>query len=74
MHVSQKRLYVNADKTEVVDESSPEAAFLLVGVGSEIDGETLTRLGLTPDDLLEAKAEATEGDETPKPAAPKRKR
>lgn len=35
-------VFVNADKTAIVDGSSPDAAFLLVGTGSRVPGELLS--------------------------------
>lgn len=34
-------VFVNADKTAIVDGSSPDAAFLLVGTGSRVPAELL---------------------------------
>lgn len=46
MYRSDRRLYVNSDRTAVVPEGSPEAAFLLVGEGGEVDDAEAKRLGL----------------------------
>lgn len=43
---SDKRLYVNADRSKVVSEDSPEAAYLLVSEGGEIPEEEAKRYGL----------------------------
>lgn len=43
---SDRALYLNADKSEVVEEGSPDAAFLLVGAGSEIDDADAAKYGL----------------------------
>jgi hypothetical protein len=45
-YMAQRRLYVNADRTKVVPEDSPEAAFLLAPEGDEVDDETAERLQL----------------------------
>lgn len=47
MHTLATRTYVNRDSTKVVDEGSPDAAFLLGNEGDEISAETAERLGLT---------------------------
>jgi hypothetical protein len=41
-----KRLYVNADKSKVVEEDSPEAAYLLVGAGGTVTDEMAKQYGL----------------------------
>lgn len=45
-HTLGTRTYVNADSTKVVDEGSPDAAYLLGNEGDEISDETAARLGL----------------------------
>jgi hypothetical protein len=62
---SDKRLYVNADKSKVVDEDSPEAAYLLVGAGGSVSDEDAKKYGLKkqakaeePEAKVEAKVEA----------------
>lgn len=47
MFTSTKRLYLNADKSKVVEEGSAEAAFLLVAAGAEIPLEEAEKYGLT---------------------------
>lgn len=44
---SDKRLYVNADRSKVVDEGSAEAAYLLVTEGGELPDEDAKRYDLT---------------------------
>jgi hypothetical protein len=41
-----KRLFVNADKSKIVEEGSADAAFLLVGEGQEISDEDAEKYGL----------------------------
>lgn len=53
---AKNRIFVNADKSKVVDEGSPEAAFLLVGEGGEVSDEDIEKYGLKKSDLMEAKA------------------
>jgi hypothetical protein len=45
--VSDKKLFLNADKSAVVDEDSPDAAFVLVGEGGTVSHEDAERYGLT---------------------------
>lgn len=45
-YVSDKRLYVNKDKSRVVEESDPEAAYLLVAEGSELSDADAEKYGL----------------------------
>lgn len=44
--ISDKRLYLNVDKSKVVAEDSPDAAFLLVGEGGEVSDEDAKTYGL----------------------------
>jgi hypothetical protein len=37
--ISNARLWLNADKSAVVEDGSPDAAFLLCGVGGQISDE-----------------------------------
>jgi hypothetical protein len=48
---AKKRLYLTADKCQVVEEGSTAAAFLLAGQGSLISTEHVARYGLH--DLVE---------------------
>lgn len=71
---SDKRLYHTADKSRLVEESDPEAAFLFVASGQTVSDEDAKKYGLEApaapaepkanDDDAEAKADA-------KPAATK---
>ena len=45
---AEKTIYLNRDKTKVVREDSPDAAFLLVRAGSEISNAEAQRYGLLP--------------------------
>jgi len=45
--VSDRKLFLNADKSAVVDEDSPDAAFVLVGEGGTVSHEDAERYGLT---------------------------
>ncbi len=44
--IANKNLYLNRDKTAVVAEDSPDAAFLLAGKGTEISPEAAAKYGL----------------------------
>lgn len=60
--VSDRRLYVTADKSEVVEEGDEKAAFLLVGEGGVVSEEDANRYGLRlqehqPKSLLEMEKE-----------------
>jgi hypothetical protein len=43
---AEKRLYVNADRSKVVEEDSGEAVFLLAAEGAELTDEEVKRYGL----------------------------
>lgn len=56
---SDKEMCLNADKSAVVDCDSPEARFVLVGVGGTVSAEDAERLGLSaPAAESEGKAKA----------------
>ena len=58
MFVSDRRLYLNSDKSRIVEEDSPEATFLLVGKGGALDDSTAQQYGLIglPQPLLASSA------------------
>ena len=43
--IADRRLYLTADKSRLVEEGSPEAAFLYCTPGHEVNEEELRRLG-----------------------------
>jgi hypothetical protein len=45
--VTDRKLWLTADKSEVVEDGDPRAAFLLASAGKEIDAETAERYGLS---------------------------
>lgn len=47
MFISDRRIFVTADRTRIVDESDPEATFLLVAKGGSLDDATAAQYGLT---------------------------
>jgi len=46
MYESERALYLNADKTKVVEEGDPEAAYLLVAAGGKLHIEDAERYGI----------------------------
>jgi hypothetical protein len=57
---SDKRLYLNADKTKVVEEDAADAAYLFAGVGDEVSDEDAKQYGLKAPkrtEVTEVKAE-----------------
>jgi hypothetical protein len=63
---SDKRLYVNADRSKIVEEDSPEAAYLLVGEGGQVSDEDAKKYGLKAP-KAEAKAEEPESKQVAEP-------
>lgn len=61
---SDRALYLNADKTEVLEEGDPNAAYLLVGAGSELDDSEAAKYGLKSAPKQEDKQAAPEGDKS----------
>lgn len=51
MWQSDRRLWLNADKSQVVEDGDPDAAFLLVSAGGAIDSAEAERLGIRKRDL-----------------------
>jgi hypothetical protein len=47
-YVTKERLWLNADKSRVVKDGDPEAAFLLASPGKEVPAEDVERYGLAP--------------------------
>lgn len=46
-YTSDRRIWLNADKTKVVEDGSADAAFLLVGEGGQLSDEEAEQYGLT---------------------------
>lgn len=70
MYRADRRLYLTADKSRVVEESSSEAAFLLVGAGGNIPLELAQRYGLVDSptaDPVEVKATGPAEDKMIRP-------
>lgn len=44
--ISDRRLYLNADRSAVVEEGDPAAAYLLVGQGGEVPTAVASKYGL----------------------------
>lgn len=49
MFTADKRYYLNADKSRVVEEGDPEASSLLVGAGGELPMAEARTYGLIPE-------------------------
>jgi hypothetical protein len=47
-YVTDRRLWLTADRERVVEEGDPEAATLLASKGKELDEATVKRYGLAP--------------------------
>lgn len=47
-YVTDKRLWLTADRERVVEDGDPAAAFLLASPGKELDEATVKRYGLGP--------------------------
>ena len=54
--VSDRRIYLNADKTKVLEHDDPEARWLLAGEGVEVDAETVKQYNLKRLDDADEKA------------------
>ena len=48
--IADRRLYLTADRSRVVEEGEPEAAFLLVGEGSELESALAEQYGIVEKD------------------------
>lgn len=79
--IADRRLYLSADRTRVIEEGETGAAFLLVGQGVAIAPDEVKRLGLTESDgrvvlskppAEEPVAEVAEEKAKPKPADKKK--
>lgn len=57
MSILNRKLYLNADKTKVVEEGSADAAFVLGGEGSEVSEEDVAKYKIPKKYLAEAEAE-----------------
>ena len=64
--VSGRRLYVNADRSKIVDEGDPEASFLLAGEGATLTAEDVDKYELTEESVA-APPPAEEPAEEPVP-------
>lgn len=71
---SEKRLYLTADRTRVVEEGDSDAAYLLVSEGGEISDQEAKQYGLTGKAKAEPKdADASEADTKAISAPPENK-
>lgn len=53
--IADRRLYLTADRSEVVEEGDSRAAFLLAGVGGRVPDAEAKRLGLVSRETPETK-------------------
>lgn len=67
---TDKRLYLTADKSRVVEEDDPERAFLFKGVGATVTGAEAEEYGLSgPDADAESEPDAAMEPEPQEPQA-----
>jgi hypothetical protein len=71
MWTSDRRLYLNADRSKALEEGHPDAAFLLVAPGQEITEEEAIRLGLKQAEKPANKAAKPPANKAAKPPATK---
>jgi hypothetical protein len=64
---SDRRLYLNADRSKVVEEGDPDSAYLLVGEGGEVSDEDAKQYGLKAPRKSEAKADDAEAKQVDSP-------
>jgi len=67
MKIADKSYWTNTDKSKLVEEGSTEAAFLVVGKGSEVTEEMAQKYGIKGEDYrppAEEPGVMTTGDET----------
>jgi hypothetical protein len=70
--IADRRLWLTLDRTRVVEEGDPDAAFLLAPPGTVIEPSDVARLGLTARDgriVLPGAAPEKEPEAEPKPVA-----
>jgi hypothetical protein len=65
---SDKRLYVNADKSKVVEEDSPDAAYLLVGKGGTVSDDDAKKYNLSAPKKTEVTEVTPEAEAKREPA------
>lgn len=63
-YISDKRIYVNADKSKVVPEDHPDVGHLLVGEGGEVSDEDVKKYGLKKSESKAEHAPAEDKAET----------
>lgn len=65
VYVSDKRLHVNSDKSKVVPEDHPDAAYLLVAEGGELSDEEAAKYGLDKGKKAESKPAENKAEAAP---------
>src|SRR5215210_4354171 len=79
-YIASRRLWLTADKSRIVEDGDPAAAFLLCGAGAAVSAEDVARYGLarvvTPAPVFDAIThhEDMHGGETPEQARQARER
>ena len=71
--VVNRRLYLDASKTVLLEDGDPRAAFLWRAAGHEVSSSEAKKLGYSPHEKREAPKSQTEKVEAPK-STPKRGR
>lgn len=61
--VSDRRIYLNADKSAAVNEDSPDAAFLLAAEGGVVSDEDVKKYGLKAPKADESESKAVKSSE-----------
>jgi hypothetical protein len=67
--IADRRLYLNADKSRIVEDGDPTAAFLLATPGTTIPAADVAALGLEVVDGKVQHRSASATDDTPPPKA-----
>jgi hypothetical protein len=65
---TDRRLYLNADRSKVVEENDPEAAYLYLGKGHQVSDADAEKYGLKPPkrtEVTEVKPEAKQIESPP---------
>jgi len=70
--ISNKRLWLNADRSAVVSDGDPAAAFLLAGVGGKVPTEYVDMVNAEPDPEPEVDPDPEPEAHVAKPAPVKR--
>lgn len=69
---ADRRIWLNADRSEVVEEGAADAAFLLAAEGDVVEDELVKSLGLKSESKPKDKAAPAPANKSAKKAAAKR--